>query len=187
MYLILLWNLRQPTVVGSPLSHIAGCLHPPPSAPYDNDIDHSNADLEAGRAFPFPIHLRTTHQVKIIVCCLVGQGLYMVINSIPFDSISSSMMAEEINKMKRSRYHSPNFFPFIALIICRVRSPNWMSWHRDLGNSAHCQKQDPGRTEWTLARQLVRSTNEDSYTTYRVNQITNFSHCILETWRERRE
>lgn len=82
------------------------CLHPPP-APYDDvDIDHSNADLEAGRAFPFPIHLRTTHQVKIIVCCLVGQGLYMVINSIPFDSISSSMMAEEINKMNRSRYYT---------------------------------------------------------------------------------
>lgn len=53
-----------------------------------------------------------------------GVVWYMVINSIPFDSISSSRMAEEINKMKRSRYYSPNFFPFIALIICRVRSPN---------------------------------------------------------------
>lgn len=160
MYLILLWNLRQPTVVGSPLSHIAYILLLPVRRrrPFECRFG-SGPCISISYSFAY-----TTHQVKIIVCCLVGQGLYMVINSIPFDSISSSMMAEEINKMKRSRYHSPNFFPFIALIICRVRSPNWMSSHRDLGNSAHCQKQDPGRTEWTLARQLVRSTNEDSYT-----------------------
>lgn len=95
------------------------CLHPPPGPvrrPFECRFG-SGPCISISYSFAY-------HPPSENHCVLPSQPGVVVINSIPFDSISSWMMVEEINKMKRSRYHSPNFFPFIALIICRVRSPN---------------------------------------------------------------